>query len=175
MRLQTLMVELLEFGRPSSEGFELRWLSATVNGAVRACAAEAKARGVHLVTSFLADAEVRMIPRRLERVFVNLIENAIQHSSADASVAIEMSMVPGSANAAVQIVVRDQGPGIAASDLSRLFTPFFSRRVGGFGLGLAISQRIVDEHHWRVSAANAPTGGAMMTIVVPLSARPQQP
>jgi signal transduction histidine kinase len=175
MRLQTLMVELLEFGRPSSDGFEPRWLSATVNGAVHACEPEAKARGVRMVTSFHTDAEVLMIPRRLERVFVNLIENAIQHSTADADVVVEMTVAPGSANPAVQIVVRDHGPGIAPDDLSRLFTPFFSRRAGGFGLGLAISQRIVDEHHWRVIAANAPTGGAMMTIVVPLSARPPQP
>src|SRR5260221_8179668 len=98
VRLHTLMVELLEFGRPSSEGFEPRWLSGAVNGAIRACEPEAKARGVLLTTSFLTDAEVLMIPRRLERVFVNLIENAIQHSSAGSDVVIEMAIAPGAVN-----------------------------------------------------------------------------
>ncbi len=170
-RLQTLMIDLLEFGKPSSEVFEPRQLSGTVHAAVRACQPEAKARRVHLVTSILADAEVGMIPPRLERVFVNLIQNAIQHSPADAEVEIEVGMAPSSANPALQVVVRDRGPGISPEDLPQLFKPFFSRRAGGFGLGLAISQRIVDEHHGRVTAANGPTGGAVMTVIVPLSNR----
>ena len=149
-----MMVELLEFGKPSTEVFEPRRLSAAVHGAVRACQLEAKARAVHLVTSVVADADVAMIRTRLERVFVNLIQNAIQHSPAGSKVAIEVGMAPGPRDQALQIVVRDQGPGISTDDLPKLFTPFFSRRAGGFGLGLAMSQRIVDEHHGRVTASN---------------------
>jgi signal transduction histidine kinase len=170
-RLQTMMVELLEFGKPSTEVFEPRRLSAAVHGAVRACQLEAKARAVHLVTSVVADAEVAMIRTRLERVFVNLIQNAIQHSPAGSKVAIEVGMAPGSRDQALEITVRDQGPGISTDDLPKLFTPFFSRRAGGFGLGLAMSQRIVDEHHGRVTASNGAAGGAVMTVIVPVSAR----
>jgi signal transduction histidine kinase len=169
-RLQTLMVDLLEFGKPSTDVFEPRQLSTTVHGAVRACQPEATARAVHLVTSVIADADVAMIPPRLERVFVNLIQNAIQHSPAGTKVAIDVDAAPGSNNRSLQIVVRDQGPGISPDDLPKLFTPFFSRRAGGFGLGLAMSQRIVDEHRGRVTAANGPAGGAVMTVVVPVSA-----
>jgi signal transduction histidine kinase len=102
-------------------------------------------------------------------VFVNLIQNAIQHSPANGEVTIEISPSPETRSPALQVVVRDQGPGIAAADLPRLFTPFFSRRGGGFGLGLAISRRIIDEHRWRVTASNGPSGGAVMTVVVPLT------
>jgi signal transduction histidine kinase len=115
-----------------------------------------------------------MNPPRLEGVFVNLIQNAIQHSPSNSEVAIEVGMAPGSASQALQIVVRDHGPGILPEDLPRVFTPFFSRRVGGFGLGLAISQRIVDEHRGRVTATNGPAGGAVMTVIVPLSTRPEK-
>jgi signal transduction histidine kinase len=166
-RLQMLMTELLEFGKPSSEASQPAQLSAAVTGAVRACEPEARARNVRLTTSLLADAEVAMFPRRLERVFVNLIQNAIQHSPAGGEVTIEISASPGDHPPSLQVVVRDQGPGIAAADLPRLFTPFFSRRGGGFGLGLAISRRIIDEHRWRVVAANGPSGGAVMTVTVP--------
>ncbi len=168
-RLQTLMIELLEFGKPSSEASQPGRLSATVNGAVRACEPEAKARHVRLLTQVVADAEVAMFPRRLERVFVNLIQNAIQHSPAGGAVTIEISP-SAEACQALDVVVRDEGPGIAPADLPRLFTPFFSRRSGGFGLGLAISRRIIDEHRWRVVAANGPEGGAVMTVVVPTPA-----
>src|SRR5215472_15230655 len=168
-RLQTLMIELLEFGKPSSEPSQPGQLSTAVGGAVRACEPEAKARNVRLVVDVVADAEVAMFPRRLERVFVNLIQNAIQHSPAGGEVTIELSPSPEMRTPALQVVVRDQGPGIAAADLPRLFTPFFSRRGGGFGLGLAISRRIIDEHRWRVTAANGPSGGAVMTVIVPLT------
>src|SRR5499427_3918410 len=168
-RLQTLMIELLEFGKPSSEPSQPGQLSVAVGGAVRACEPEAKARHVRLVMNVVADAEVAMFPRRLERVFVNLIQNAIQHSPADGEVTIEVSPSYELRTPALQVVVRDQGPGIAAADLPRLFTPFFSRRGGGFGLGLAISRRIIDEHRWRVTAANGPSGGAVMTVIVPLT------
>ena len=168
-RLQTLMIELLEFGKPSSEPSQPGQLSAAVGGAVRACEPEAKARHVRIVTDVVADAEVAMFPRRLERVFVNLIQNAIQHSPANGEVMIEISRSSETRSPALQVVVRDQGPGIAAADLPRLFTPFFSRRSGGFGLGLAISRRIIDEHRWRVTASNGPSGGAVMTVVVPLT------
>jgi len=171
MRLQTLMVELLEFGKPSSESFQPRQLSEAVHGAVRACEPEAKAHNVQLATSILADAEVAMIPRRLERVFVNLIQNAIQYSPIGADVVIEIKPASDS-NQALEVVVRDKGPGIPPGDLPRVFTPFFSKRAGGFGLGLAISHRIIDEHHWRVTAGNGPAGGAMMTVTVPLNLPP---
>jgi two-component system, NtrC family, sensor histidine kinase HupT/HoxJ len=51
-----------------------------------------------------------------------------------------------------------------------VFTPFFSRRAGGFGLGLAICSRIVGEHGGRLAAANHPDGGAVLTVVLPLTA-----
>ena len=169
-RVQNLMVELLEFGKPSSETFQPRRLGDAVNAAVRACEPEARAQSVRLVMSVRVDAEVAMLPRRLERVFVNLIQNAIQHSKPGDDVVIEIASAPDSGNQIIEVVVRDQGPGIAAADLPRLFTPFFSRRKGGFGLGLAISHRIIDEHNWRLTAANGHAGGAMMTVVVPLKA-----
>ncbi|HZT78436.1 MAG TPA: ATP-binding protein [Vicinamibacterales bacterium] len=167
-RLQTLMVELLEFGKPLRDTFEPRQLSTAVQGAVRVCQPQADARNVRLVMRTLADGEVAMTPRRLERVFVNLIQNAIQHAPAGSEVSAEIDRAAGTRERALQVVVRDEGEGIAPADLPRLFTPFFSRRAGGFGLGLAISQRIVDEHHGRIVAANRPTGGAEMTVVVPI-------
>jgi len=167
-RLQTLMVDLLEFGTPVRATFEPRQLSAAVQGAVRVCQAQADLRNVRLVVRILSDGEVAMTPRRLELVFVNLIQNAIQHAPARSEVSVDIDVAADGRERELKVVVSDAGEGIAPADLPRLFTPFFSRRAGGFGLGLAISQRIVDEHHGRISAANRPGGGAEMTVVVPL-------
>ena len=68
----------------------------------------------------------------------------------------------------VEIKVLDRGRGFSADDLPRLFEPFFSRRKGGTGLGLALVQQIVTEHAGEVTAANRAGGGAVVTISIPL-------
>src|SRR5262249_61021877 len=76
---------------------------------------------------------------------------------------------PRSDNQPREVPARAGARGLAPAVPPRLFTPFFSRRKGGFGLGLAISHRIIDEHNWRLTAANGSAGGAVMTVVVPLN------
>jgi signal transduction histidine kinase len=110
-----------------------------------------------------------MDARRLSRVFINIIQNAIQHTPDRSEVSVVSHAVPGAGPRFVSVSIRDSGPGFAEADLPQVFAPFFSRRVGGFGLGLAISQRIIAEHRGSIVAANHPEGGAMVTVTLPLS------
>lgn len=164
-RVNSLMTELLEYGRPAPVVLEPCRLSAILNEAILACRAQAEARSVRVVLDSASDAEVWSDARRLPRVFINLITNAIQHSPTDSDVVVSASMPARSAI----VTVRDHGSGFSEPDLPRLFTPFFCRRPGGFGLGLAISARIVAEHRGKVSAANHPDGGAILTVSLPLT------
>jgi two-component system sensor histidine kinase MtrB len=65
-----------------------------------------------------------------------------------------------------EIVIEDNGTGIAAEDLPHLFTAFFSRS-GGSGLGLALAAQIVQAHGGTIEAAPAPGGGARFSISLP--------
>ena len=67
----------------------------------------------------------------------------------------------------VEILVRDDGPGIAAGDLAHLFTPFFSR-TGGTGLGLALAAQTVKAHGGSIEAANNPDRGASFSVRLPI-------
>ncbi|QEN85958.1 HAMP domain-containing histidine kinase [Labrys sp. KNU-23] len=66
--------------------------------------------------------------------------------------------------------VADSGPGLVPQALPHLFDPFFTRRRGGTGLGLATVRRIVDEHHGIVEPGDNPTGGTAMTVRLPAAA-----
>lgn len=176
-RLQKLMQDLLDFGRPAPHVRAVANLHALIERAVSACAPLARERGVAISCTLTGTPPwLALDTLRMEQVLVNLIENALQHSAHGATVVIEARCHPqadrdshlhteGSASHDDIIVsVSDQGPGFRNDDLPRVFEPFFTRRRGGTGLGLSIVQRIVEEHGGTVGAANRPGGGAVLTM-----------
>jgi len=168
-RLKTLMNELLEYGSPAAPEMSWHALAPVVDEAVAACRLEHETRRFRIEASVPPDLQVWMDPRRLMRVFINLLQNAAQHAPDGTLVTLSVRGAPAGGDE-FEISVRDRGPGFAAEDLPRVFTPFFSRRAGGFGLGLAICARIVAEHGGRLAAANHPDGGAVLTVTLPLIA-----
>jgi two-component system sensor histidine kinase HydH len=98
---------------------------------------------------------------RMHQVLTNLLENAAQ--AADTPVEARVAGERGQ----LVYVVRDRGAGIADDDLPRVFEPFFSRRVRGTGLGLAVAKRLVELHGGTIAARNAPGGGAEFTVTLP--------
>jgi two-component system sensor histidine kinase HupT/HoxJ len=69
----------------------------------------------------------------------------------------------------VLVVMRDNGPGIAAENLSKIFEPFFTTKGvgGGTGLGLWVTWSIIRDHGGKIEVANSPDGGAAFTIILP--------
>ena len=111
-------------------------------------------------------------PAKLHDALRNLLENAINYSP-EGSVIVLASR---RRDDRIQIIVTDQGPGIPEADLPRVFERFYRvdkartrdrKDPGGTGLGLAIVKHLVELHGGRVSAANRPTGGAILTIDLP--------
>ncbi len=170
-RLKSLMNDLLEYGTPSKSDPRAYPLGSITHEAMRSCAHEAETRGVRLVIARDDEVSVWADPQRFVRVLINVIQNAVQHAPRDSAVTIATTVRQGRQGSYAHITVHDRGPGFKADDLPRVFTPFFSRRAGGFGLGLAISERIVEEHHGTIAAANHPDGGGLVNIVLPV-ARP---
>lgn len=168
-RLTILMEELLEYGKPFRGDLYLVSMEEMVARSVKACMPSA---GVAKVT-LQSDVEealpkVRIDRRRLSKVFVNLIENAIQHSPQNSMVTVEARRVSDGNNEWVECAIKDSGAGILAEDLPKIFEPFFSKRRGGTGLGLAIAHRIMQEHGGKLIAGNNPEGGACMIARFPI-------
>ena len=170
-RLTVLMEELLEYGKPFRSELYLVELEELINRSIRVCSPAAEVAQVRVESQLSPPLpKIRIDRRRLSKVFVNLIQNAIQHSPAGSAVTIAGRRVTDGNQEWVQCVIKDRGAGIAAEDLPRIFEPFFSKRRGGTGLGLAIAQRIMQEHGGKLVASNNPDGGACMVASFPLPA-----
>ena len=142
-----------------------------VSRSIRACLPAAEVGHVNLVSDVEESLpKVRIDRRRLSKVFVNLIENAIQHSPNGGTVTIQARMLISDGKQDwVECAIRDNGPGILDQDLPKIFEPFFSKRRGGTGLGLAIAQRIMEEHGGKLIAGNNPDVGACMIARFPVA------
>jgi signal transduction histidine kinase len=166
-RMTSLMQDLLAYGRPSTPSFEQTPVADVIDAAMRACEPLAQKSRVTLHKDISESAAVVADRDRLMRAVQNLIDNSIQHSPPDSVVTIASRPEMRGKGRVIGIHVRDQGRGFAAEDLGRVFEPFFSRRRGGTGLGLALVQQIVTEHGGEVTASNNAGGGAEVTITIP--------
>jgi PAS domain S-box-containing protein len=167
-RLTVLMEELLEYGKPFRGELFLVPIEEMVSRSIRACLPAAEVAQVTLVSDVGEELpKIRIDRRRLSKVFVNLIENAIQHSPPASVVTVEARRVNDGGHDWVQCAIKDTGSGILDEDLPKIFEPFFSKRRGGTGLGLAIAHRIMQEHGGKLIAGNNPNGGACMIARFP--------
>ena len=107
----------------------------------------------------------------LKRVFVNLIDNAIEaFDKSQPDKRISVKSFHDKARGLIVAEVSDNGSGIAPSDFQKLFQPYFSTKGRGTGLGLAIVQRIVIEHGGKIKAVNNSPRGAKFIIELPVLA-----
>jgi two-component system OmpR family sensor kinase len=123
--------------------------------------------------SLIANEPVSVLgdPGQLRQVLSNLTRNALIHTGDGTPIEVTVSR----RGAAAEVVVRDHGPGLPAGSHDRLFERFWrdqggrSRGPGGAGLGLAIVKAVAHAHHAEVRAEDAPDGGAVFRVTIPLA------
>jgi len=104
-------------------------------------------------------------PDAVRQILLNLVRNAVEAAEGSGSITIAVSPAPDS----VVVEVRDDGPGIAPDDLTRVFDPGFTTRPRGNGLGLAIVHRLVTEMRGTVSVRSSPGAGTTVRIALPIA------
>ncbi|HET9479900.1 MAG TPA: ATP-binding protein [Pyrinomonadaceae bacterium] len=126
---------------------------------------EERLNGVTIDLSLDPDLPPAMLDvEQIKRVFVNLIDNAIEALSATDEKRITITTTHDTERSLVRAEVADTGQGIEAGDFRRLFQPYFSKRDSGTGLGLAIVQQIILEHGGRIRAEKNEPHGATFLI-----------
>lgn len=170
VRMDTLVGELLTLARLDA-GMNDRAddeisLADLVADIVHDASFEAAAKGCSISTDIGDQLVVRGNRELLHRAIENVVRNAVQYTVADSNVDISARTVGERLN----ITVRDHGPGVVEADLGAIFEPFFrsgSRKTAGYGLGLAITRRVLLTHGGNISAVNHRDGGLVATIDLP--------
>jgi two-component system phosphate regulon sensor histidine kinase PhoR len=176
MRLSALIEDLLILSRIESRGMQLRiqplQVSTAVENAITMVAAAAEKKRVALINvmpPMLPD--VRADQSALERVLINLIENAVKYSDEDSEVRLTARLQADS----VCILVKDEGVGIPREDQERIFERFYrvdkarSRKAGGTGLGLSIVKHLVQAQGGDVWVDSEPGRGSTFFFTIPLA------
>jgi C4-dicarboxylate-specific signal transduction histidine kinase len=104
---------------------------------------------------------------QLQQVVLNLILNAVEAMSSVETGARELLISTEQENMGVLVAVRDRGPGIAATDLERVFESFYTTKSSGTGLGLSICRSIIDAHGGRLWAEANKSRGALFQFTLP--------
>jgi signal transduction histidine kinase len=107
---------------------------------------------------------------QIEQVLLNLVRNGLdaleEAPGAERRLTIRTRVDPGGE---ARVSVEDNGPGVAPERLARLFDPFFTTKEGGMGMGLPISQTIVENHDGRIWAESEPGRGTVFHLALPCS------
>jgi two-component system C4-dicarboxylate transport sensor histidine kinase DctB len=164
-RMGAITRQLKSYARKGSDAFEPFDVRDAVSSALAMMEPQLKTRRV-AISRTLPDRRAMILGDRLrlEQVLINLLRNALDATREVKEPAVDILLAAGQT---VSVTVRDNGPGI--EDLDALFEPFYTTKQpgDGVGLGLAISSGIVNDLGGRLTARNAPNGGAVFEVVLP--------
>lgn len=162
-RLEGLIEEFLRFARPHEPRRSDIDIYDVLDRVASLIGREAADRGVSIHVSRTNVPRVSIDLEQMVQVFVNIVLNAVQASPERGRVEI----VASASDDMLTVDVRDEGPGIRAEHLEKVFDPFFSTKKRGTGLGLSISSRIVQSHGGRIEVQQ-PEHGTVMRVLLPL-------
>ena len=167
--LKAMVDEFSRFARLPATRLEPANLNDVVSQAVGLY--EERLEGVSVAVQLDPDLPAAMLDvEQIKRVFVNLIDNALEAISATDRKQILIATSHDAEPSLIRAEVADTGQGIEPGDFRKLFQPYFSKRDSGTGLGLAIVQQIILEHGGRIRAEKNHPSGAKFVIELPTAA-----
>ena len=166
-RLNRVVSDLLSVARVGTVTLQAGRLAPAVHHALRLVESEAQAKGVHLESDAEADPTVLLDQDRFVQALLNLLINAVQATAAGGTVGVHLRLPEGGRMARVS--VSDTGQGMDDACIGRLFTPYFTTKAEGTGLGLTIAHQIIEQHGGLITVHSRPGQGSVFSIDVPLA------
>lgn len=170
--INKVIQQLLDFSRPRHS----QWQQVSLNALVEETLVLVQTAGVQARVDFISELDNELSPiiadrELLKQVLLNILINAVQAISARGKIRIRTWQYSDSQQA---ISIEDNGCGIDLSLQKKIFDPFFTTKASGTGLGLALSQRIINAHQGDIRVASLPGYGATFTLILPINPQGNQ-
>jgi len=170
-KVESVIKRVLDFSRPGVPSMSLISVNEPLQEAIELSTVSLRKKDIKIqkaldenVPRCYGDAQL------IEQVILNLIDNAVK--AMEKHDGEKMLLIRSySKNNSIFLAVSDSGPGIPMSTKEKIFDPFFTTETEGSGIGLAISQRIINDHSGTVHVDSSKWGGAEFTIELPIDKR----
>jgi signal transduction histidine kinase len=170
-RIAALVTELLEFARPSEPKFELEDINGVLDGMILLVSTETKSKHINIIKDYASDLLPITIDReQMKQVFLNMLLNAIEATPENGKIYVKTRcFAKPEGEPYIQIEFTDTGCGIPAEYLEDIFTPFFTTKEKGSGLGLSISNQIIQDHKGYIDVESQVNKGTSFFVNLPLN------
>lgn len=166
-RINRTVSELLSFTRPAPLNLKNISVGDLLNDTLRLLENDASNNGIKTILRVAPDLRNVAADRdRLNQVFINLLLNSVQ--SMEQGGELTVTAVNGKEGKTVVIKIHDTGCGIPAENIGQLFYPYFTTRIGGTGIGLAISQKIISDHRGTITIDSTEGLGTTVRVELPV-------
>jgi len=166
-RCKTIIQGLLEFARDREPQKVPADINAIIESALGIVENEFRLRHVSLQLQLAEDMSKTLLDEnQIEQVFINLLLNAVHAVEENGKVTAQSSV--DSLHNKIQVEISDNGCGIAADDIKKIFEPFYSTKAKGTGLGLAVSYGIVKNHQGDIRVFSVPGEITRFTVELPI-------
>ena len=168
-RVERSVSHLLRFARDEELRMGAVRLTDVVDSALETFRDRIARSHIELVRETSGEGEIRGDAEKLRRVVINLVSNAIEAVDGGKGKSGHVAVGVGENLAGTEVWLRvaDDGPGLDADALSRIWNPFYTSKPNGTGLGLPIVKKLVEAHRGSIEAAARPGGGAEFVAVFP--------
>lgn len=171
-RINLIVSEFLILAKPQATQFQVKSIRSILSGVVNLLDSQAHLYDIEFKFEFEPeDYKVHCEENQMKQVFINIIKNAIEAMENGGVIRIELFRL---SREEIGITITDQGIGIPSHILPKLGEPFFTSKENGTGLGLMISQGIIEGHKGMMEIFSKPGKGTRVDIVLPIAWETQQ-
>lgn len=169
IRLEQILNELLDFAKPLKLNVKACNICHIVNSYIELLEMEFKKKNLEVITASEDELPLLMADGdKLGQAFINILINAIDSSDPFGKIKVTFKKMVRQHNEYAAVLIDDEGPGLDEKDSLQIFTPFFTKKTKGVGLGLANVKRIVEAHNGFVRAEKKESPGASFLIMIPI-------
>ena len=167
-RVNKIIEQFLFVARPVQSEFQAQDLEEILDYVLNLLEETIQGSGIKMEKNWAKDLQPVMGDRsQLTQVFLNLLNNALEAMPQGGILELNLEPLPGAK--ALEVRIADSGLGIPPENLKKIFAHYFTTKEKGIGLGLAITQKIIQGHNGRLEVQSLPGRGTVVTVRLPLA------